>query len=245
MSRVVIVTGGSKGIGQAIALAFAEADTTVFFNYSSPDPAAAQETENQVAQAGGKAVGVRADVSDAKQIKGFFDQVLAETSRIDVLVNNAGLTRDGLLVRMKEADWDQVMAVNLKGAFLCAKLATKPMLKQRAGRIIHISSVVGAAGNPGQANYVAAKAGLMGLTRAMAKELGSRNITVNAVAPGLVETEMTADMAEQAKAAMLAQIPLGRAAKPSEIASVVRFLASDAAAYITGQVIHVSGGMYM
>ena len=243
--RIVVVTGGSKGIGRAICLAFAHADTQVWFNYSSADSGPADETVKLMAEAGGQAVGTRVNVASEEEVKAFLGSVVKESGRIDVLVNNAGITRDGLIVRMKEKDWDDVIDINLKGTFLCAKIAAKAMLKHRAGRIVNISSVVGASGNPGQANYVASKSGIIGLTRALAKELASRNITVNAVAPGYVETEMTAALADKAREAMISQIPLGRPGTPAEVAGVVRFLASDAAAYITGQVIHISGGMYM
>jgi 3-oxoacyl-[acyl-carrier protein] reductase len=242
--RTVVVTGGSKGIGRAVCLAFAGAGDRVFFNFGA-DKDAAAETERLAAMTEGGAVGIQADVSDEEQVKGFLESVLESATRIDVLVNNAGIVRDGLLVRMKTADWDDVMAVNLRGAFFCARLTAKAMLKRRSGRIVNISSVVGASGNPGQANYVASKAGLVGLTKAMARELASRGITVNAVAPGFVETEMTEGLPEKAREAMLETIPAGRAGTPGEVAAAVRFLASDEAAYITGQVIHVSGGMYM
>lgn len=244
IKRSVVITGGSKGIGRAIALAFAKPDTKIFFNYSS-DAAAAEETRELIAAAGGTATGLRADVSSEKDVAEFFESVISQAGRMDVLVNNAGITRDGLVVRMKEKDWDDVLNTNLKGAFLCSKLAAKPMIKQHFGRIINITSVVGAMGNPGQANYVASKAGVIGFTKALARELASRNITVNAVAPGYVDTEMTINLSEKAKEAMIAQIPLGRTAKPEDIAGVVEFLASEKAAYITGQVIHVNGGMYM
>ncbi|HAO20500.1 MAG: 3-oxoacyl-[acyl-carrier-protein] reductase [Desulfobacteraceae bacterium IS3] len=244
IKRTVVITGGSKGIGRAIALAFARPDTQIFFNYSS-DISAAEETQKLIAEAGGTAVGLRADVSSEKEVTEFFNAVLSKAGRIDVLVNNAGITRDGLIVRMKEKDWDDVLDTNLKGVFLCSKLVAKPMIKQHFGRIINITSVVGAMGNPGQANYVASKAGIIGFTKALARELASRNITVNAVAPGYVDTEMTLNLSEKAKDAMIAQIPLGRTAKPEDIAGVVEFLASEKAAYITGQVIHVNGGMYM
>ena len=173
------------------------------------------------------------------------EQILQESGRLDILVNNAGITRDNLILRMKEAEWDAVLGVNLKGAFNCIKAVSKPMLKQRQGRIINISSVVGVMGNPGQANYVAAKAGLIGLTKSVARELASRNITVNAVAPGFIQTEMTEALPEATKELMLSQIPLGRFGTTTEVAQAVAFLASEAAAYITGQVIHVNGGMLM
>jgi 3-oxoacyl-[acyl-carrier protein] reductase len=185
------------------------------------------------------------NVADTAQVQEALDRLIQESGRLDILVNNAGITRDNLIVRMKEAEWDQVLAVNLKGAYNCIRAATKPMLKQRYGRIINISSVVGVMGNPGQANYVASKAGLIGLTKAVARELGSRNITVNAVAPGFIQTEMTEALPQKTREEMLAQIPLRRFGTPEEVAHAVAFLASDAAAYLTGQVIHVNGGMIM
>ncbi len=242
--RVVVVTGGSKGIGRAVCEAFADARTRVYFNYSSSAEAAA-ETEERARAAGGRATGIQADVTDEADVARFFKTVLEETGRIDVLVNNAGVTRDGLLVRMKAKDWDDVLDTNLKGAFLCARTAAKTMIKQHAGRIINITSVVGMSGNPGQANYVASKAGLIGFTKAVAKELASRSVTVNAVAPGFIETDMTASLTDKARDAILSQIPLNRLGKAEDVAVAVAFLASDRAAYITGQVIGVSGGMYM
>jgi 3-oxoacyl-[acyl-carrier protein] reductase len=244
VKRTILVTGGSRGIGRGICLAFAHPDNHIFFNYSSACEAAAQ-TEQLVTDAGGTATGIQVNVASEKEVSEYVARALDETGRIDVLVNNAGITRDGLLVRMKEADWEDVLNINLKGTFLCIKAVTKPMMKQRYGRIINVSSVVGVSGNPGQANYVASKAGIIGLTKGVAKELASRNITANVVAPGYIETDMTADLPDKAKAAMVSQIPLGRAGTPDDIAAAVKFLASDAAAYITGQVIHVSGGMYM
>ncbi len=242
--RIILVTGGSKGIGRAICLALAGPDSRIYFNYSS-DTAAAAETEKIVAAAGGRAVGIQADVASEAAVQGLFDSLLKEAGGLDVLVNNAGITRDGLVLRMKEQDWDAVMDINLKGTFRCSKLAAKTMLKKRKGRIINISSVVAFSGNPGQANYVAAKSGIIGLTKALARELASRNITVNAVAPGYVETDMTGAMTEKARSSLLTQIPLGRVGMPEDVAEAVAFLASDGAGYITGQVIHVNGGMYM
>jgi len=242
--RTVVVTGGSRGIGRAICLELGGPGTHVFFNFVSREDAAV-ETEKLVAAASGTATGMRANVASAEDVNTFFNIITKETGRIDVLVNNAGISRDGLLVRMKDADWDAVLDINLKAAFLCAKNATKAMMKQRYGRIIFMTSVVGIIGNPGQANYAASKAGLIGLAKSMARELASRGITVNAVAPGLIETDMTASLPDKAKEAMVAQIPLGRAGKPEDIAAAVAFLVSDQASYITGQVIHVSGGMYI
>jgi 3-oxoacyl-[acyl-carrier protein] reductase len=244
VKRTIVVTGGTRGIGRAICLAFSEPGSSVYFNYASAS-AASNETEELIAKAGGCAKGMRVDVGSEKEVEEFFNKIVSDTGRIDVLVNNAGITRDGLLVRMKEKDWDDVIDTNLKGTFICTKMATKPMMRQRYGRIINITSVVGASGNPGQANYVASKAGIIGFTKAVAKELGSRGITVNAVAPGFVETDMTASLSEKVKEFMISQIPLGRAGRPEDVAETVLFLASDRASYITGQVIHVSGGMYM
>jgi len=248
--HTVVVTGGSRGIGRAICLALAAPETQIYFNYFSPtDPdaekAAADETERLVADAQGTAIGRSVNVAVEKEVADFFEEVLGATGRIDVLVNNAGITKDGLLVRMKEQDWDIVLDINLKGAFRCAQIAAKAMMKQRYGRIINISSVVGVTGNPGQANYSASKAGLIGLTKTTARELATRGVTVNAIAPGFIETDMTASLSEKARDAMLSQVPLGRAGQPEDIAAVVAFLAAENASYITGQVIHVSGGMYM
>jgi 3-oxoacyl-[acyl-carrier protein] reductase len=244
IKRTILVTGGSRGIGRGICLAFAHVDNHIFFNYSSAGEAAAQ-TEQLVAEAGGTATGLQVNVASEKEVSEFVARALDETGRIDVLVNNAGITRDGLLVRMKESDWEDVLNINLKGTFLCIKAVTRPMMKQRYGRIINVSSVVGVSGNPGQANYVASKAGIIGLTKGVARELASRGITANVVAPGYIETDMTADLPDKAKEAMVNQIPLGRVGTPEDIAAAVVFLASDQAAYITGQVLHISGGMYM
>ncbi len=240
----VVVTGGSRGIGRAICLAFCSPETHIYFNYSS-SKSAADETEKRIADAGGNAIGVCADISSEEDVADFFKSILVETGRIDVLVNNAGISRDGLIVRMKGSDWDKVLNTNLKGAFNCIKHAAKPMMKQRQGRIINITSIVGVIGNPGQASYVSSKSGLIGLTKAVAKELAPRNITVNAIAPGFIETDMTASLSDKNRETMINQIPLGRPGKPEEVAAVAVFLASDSSDYITGQVIHVSGGMYI
>lgn len=248
--RTVVVTGGSRGIGRAICIAMAGPDVRIFFNYFSPvDPegeaAAAAETVRAVADAGGEAVGTSVDVASPEAVERFFEEVIAATGRIDVLVNNAGITKDALLVRMKEADWDLVLEINLKAAFRCMQVAARTMMKQRSGRIVNMASIVGVIGNAGQANYVASKAGLIGLTKTAAKELAGRGVTVNAIAPGFIETDMTASLPDKVKEAMLSQIPLGRPGKPEDVAAAVSFLASDAAAYITGQVLHVSGGMFI
>ena len=243
--RVVVITGGSRGIGRAIAVRLADAQTAVYFNFSGPDPTDADETVRLVKASGGSGRGLRVNVSSRQDVQAFFNQIVEESGRVDVLVNNAGVTRDGLLVRMKEEDWDRVLDINLKGAFYCTQAVAKTMMKQRHGRIINITSVVGVMGNPGQANYVASKAGLIGLTKSTARELASRGITAKAVAPGFITTRMTGDLSDKVKEAMLAQIPLGRIGNPEDVAEVVAFLASEKAAYITGQVIHVNGGMYM
>ena len=248
--RTVVVTGASRGIGRSICLSLASPDTQIYFNYFSPgnpeaEEAAAAETEKLVADLGSSAVSMSVDVADAKDVEAFFEKIVNETGRVDILVNNAGITKDGLLVRMRENDWNMVLNINLKGAFTCTRLAARIMMKQRYGRIVNIASVVGVTGNPGQANYSASKAGLIGLTKTAAKELASRNVTVNAVAPGFIETDMTAALSEKARTAMLDQVPMRRGGQPEDVAAAVKFLASDDAAYITGQVIHVNGGMYM
>jgi 3-oxoacyl-[acyl-carrier protein] reductase len=242
--KVAVVTGGSRGIGRAICLHLAKMGVRVVINYVSR-PEAAEETRAQVEALGSECVVVKFDVADASEVQKAFKQITAECGRIDILVCNAGITRDGLLVKMKEEDWDQVMAVNLKGAFNCIKAGCRPMMKQRWGRIIIITSVVGFAGNAGQANYSAAKAGLVGLTRSTARELASRSITVNCVAPGYIDTEMTSELPEAVKEKILAEIPLNSLGKPEDIAGAVTYLASDAARYVTGQAIHVNGGMFM
>ncbi|MEJ5366336.1 MAG: 3-oxoacyl-[acyl-carrier-protein] reductase [Desulfosoma sp.] len=243
-SKVVLITGASRGIGRAIALAFAEPGSAVIINYRSGRDAA-EETAESVTQRGAQAVLRPFDVAQPEAVKAAFKDITDTFGRLDVLVNNAGITRDNIFPRLQESDWDDVLAVNLKGVFLCCQAAMRPMLKQRFGRIITITSVVGFTGNAGQCNYAAAKAGIMGLTRSLAREVISRNITVNAVAPGYIETEMTHGLSEEARRALLEQIPAGRTGTPEEVAAAVRFLASDEAGYITGQVLHVNGGMYM
>jgi 3-oxoacyl-[acyl-carrier protein] reductase len=239
-NKVVMITGGAAGIGRVVAESFAGEGARI----------AICDVNTQAGEAAAKALGPEAsfeqvDVANHKAVSSWVDGVVDRYGQIDVLVNNAGITRDGLIMRMKEEDWDAVISVNLKSAFNCIKAASKFMVKQRSGRIINLASVVGVMGNPGQANYVASKAGMIGLTKTVAKELGSRGITVNAVAPGFIETDMTAVLSDKAKEAMLSIIPLQRAGTPRDVADAITFLASDQAAYITGQVLHVTGGMYM
>lgn len=240
--QVAIVTGASRGIGRAIALQLASQGAKVVVNYASSS-AAAEEVVTEITANGGEALALKADVSQADQVDTLINTTLEKFKRVDILVNNAGITRDTLLLRMKLEEWQAVIDLNLTGVFLCTKLVSKIMLKQRYGRIINIASVAGQMGNPGQANYSAAKAGVIGFTKTVAKELASRGITVNAVAPGFITTDMTSDVKAEG---ILQYIPLGRFGQPEEIAGMVRFLASDpAAAYITGQVFNVDGGMVM
>ena len=240
--QTALVTGASRGIGRAVALALAGEGAEVVVNYAS-SPDAAEQVVAEIQAQGGSAYAVKADVGDEASVEALIKTVLKRSERIDVLVNNAGITRDGLLMRMKTEDWQAVINLNLTGVFLCTRAVARPMLKQRSGRIINITSVVGLMGNAGQANYAAAKAGVVGLTRSSAKEMASRGITVNAVAPGFIATDMTKDLEADA---ILGAIPLGRFGTPDQVAGTVRFLAADpAAAYITGQVLQVDGGMVM
>ncbi len=242
--KVAVVTGGSRGIGRAISLQLAKMGAKVIINYVSR-PEAAEETKTRIETLGGECVLVKFDVAKTAEVQEAFKQIISECGRVDILVCNAGVTRDGLLATMKEDDWDQVMAVNLKGAFNCIKAGCRPMMKQRWGRIIIITSVVGFSGNAGQANYSASKAGLVGLTRSSARELASRGITVNCVAPGYIATDMTSKLPETVKEKILSEIPLGILGEPGDIAGAVTYLASDDAGYVTGQTIHVNGGMFM
>jgi 3-oxoacyl-[acyl-carrier protein] reductase len=242
--QAALVTGASRGIGRAIAIELAQSGADVAVNYAGSEAAAA-EVVAIIEALGRKAIKIQANVGNAEQVDAMMKQVLDCFGKIDILVNNAGITRDNLIMRMKEEEFDEVININLKGVFNCIKAVSRPMMKQRSGRIINISSVVGVMGNAGQANYVAAKAGVIGLTKSTAKELASRGITVNAVAPGFITTDMTDKLSDEMRAQLLQQIPLAKLGSPEDIAKVVRFLASDDSAYLTGQTIHVDGGMHM
>ena len=242
--KTAVVTGGSRGLGRAVCLELARGGANVVFCYAGNE-AAAKETTAACEALGAKALAVQCDVAKADEVKALMDAAVKEFGRIDILVNNAGITRDGLLMMMKEEDFDAVIAANLKGTFLCMKAVSRIMMKQRYGRIVNLSSVVGLRGNAGQVNYAASKAGVVGMTKSLAKELASRGVTVNAVAPGFIATDMTAAMTDAAKEATLASIPLQRLGAPEDVAHAVAFLASDEAAYITGQVLCVDGGMAM
>lgn len=242
--KAAIVTGASRGIGREIALHLANEGAKVAVNYSGSKEKA-DEVVELIKNAGGEAFAIQADVSNQESVKNMIDETIATFGSIDILVNNAGITRDNLLMRMKEDEWDDVININLKGVFLCTKGVTRQMMRQRAGKIVNVASIVGVSGNPGQANYVAAKAGVIGLTKTTAKELATRNINVNAVAPGFITTDMTEALSEDVQKQMLANIPLGKLGSPENVAKTVLFLLSDDAAYITGQTIHVDGGMVM
>jgi 3-oxoacyl-[acyl-carrier protein] reductase len=243
-NKSVLITGASRGIGRAIALYFAKNGAKVAVNYSGSE-AKANEVVEEIKANGGTAFSIKADISNSEEVTDMVKSVIDEFGSLDVLVNNAGITRDNLLMRMMEEDWDAVINTNLKGVFLTTKAVTRQMMKQRNGRIINIASIVGVSGNAGQANYVAAKAGVIGLTKTTAKELSSRGITVNAIAPGFIETDMTGKLEEGIKEDMLRNIPLARFGQPDDIAAATAFLASDASSYITGQTLHVDGGMVM
>ena len=242
--KTAVVTGGSRGIGRAIVVALAAEGAKVAVIYAG-NAAAAEETLSLIKEQGGEAVAMQCDVADDAAVSDMINAVKEQFGSVDILVNNAGITRDGLLMRMKEGDWQAVLDTNLTGVFHCTKAVTKLMMKQRSGAIINITSVVGQTGNAGQANYAAAKAGMIGFTKSVAKELASRGIRVNAVAPGCIDTDMTAVLSDAVKEDMLKSIPLGRVAQPEEVAKAVVFLASDNASYITGQVLNVDGGMVM
>ncbi len=242
--RVIVITGASRGIGRAVAVMMAEPGRDIVVNYQSGE-AAARETASLVEARGGTPHLRPFSVADADGVKDTFKDIAKTLGRIDVLVNNAGIARDNLLATMKQSEWDDVIATNLKGVFLCSQAVVKTMMRQRYGRIVNLTSVVGVMGNPGQSNYCAAKAGIIGFTRSLAREIISRNITVNAVAPGFIETDMTAHIPDKGREELLAQIPAGRYGSPDDVAAAVKFLASEEAGYITGQVLHVNGGMFM
>ncbi|NCC95747.1 MAG: 3-oxoacyl-[acyl-carrier-protein] reductase [Synergistales bacterium] len=242
--RVALITGGAKGIGKAISLRLASLGYRVAINYRSSSQAASSLVD-QITASGGVAMSVAGDVSSSDDVKGIFSSVVAELGPVEILINNAGITRDGLLMRMKDSDWDSVIDGNLKSAFICSREAIKSMSKGRWGRIVNMASVVGLIGNPGQANYCSSKAGLIGLTKSVAREYAQRGVTVNAVAPGFVQTDMTDNLPQQVKDDMMRSIPAGRPGSVEDIASAVAFLVSDEASYITGQVLAVDGGMTM
>ena len=242
--KVALVTGGSRGIGKAIALELAKGGATVVINYNGSRDKA-MDLKQEIEGRGGRAEIYQCNVSDFAKCEELVHGIVKQYGSLDILVNNAGITKDGLLMKMSEEDFDKVVDVNLKGAFNTIRFASRQMLKQKSGRIINLSSVVGVAGNTGQANYASSKAGIIGLTKAAAKELASRGITVNAIAPGFIETDMTDALPEKVKEATVSQIPLGRFGRPQDVARLAAFLASEASGYITGQVIHVDGGMVM
>ncbi|MFK9092390.1 3-oxoacyl-[acyl-carrier-protein] reductase [Bacillus salipaludis] len=242
--KAALVTGASRGIGREIALELARQGANVAVNFAGSE-AKANEVVDEIKALGRDAFAVKCNVSNSEEVAEMVKGTIDRFGKIDILVNNAGITKDNLLMRMKEEEWDDVLNINLKGVFLCTKAVTRQMMKQRVGRIINIASIVGVSGNPGQANYVAAKAGVIGLTKTTAKELASRNITVNAIAPGFITTDMTDKLSEEVKSEMLKQIPLARLGEPKDIAKLTTFIASDDSSYITGQTFHVDGGMVM
>ena len=242
--KVALVTGASRGIGRAVAICLAKSGAKIAVNYAG-NQAAAEEVKQIIEQNGGEAILVQADISNAESVDAMVATVMEVFGRIDILVNNAGITRDTLLMRMKEADWNAVIQTNLTGVFYVTKAVSKIMMKQRYGKIVNMSSVVGLMGNAGQANYAAAKAGVIGFTKSMAKELAARNITVNAIAPGFIATDMTAVLSDKVKEDLATKIPMGRLGEADDIASAVLFLVSDSASYITGQTLNVDGGMVM
>jgi 3-oxoacyl-[acyl-carrier protein] reductase len=242
--KIAVVTGGSRGIGKALCVRLAKMGAIVVVNYVSR-PDAAEATVASIQEAGGNAVACQFDVADSEQVQAAFKKILADFGRVDILVNNAGITRDGLIAMMKEQAWDEVIDTNLKGAFNCIKAVSRPMMKQRWGRIVSITSVIGFAGNAGQANYAAAKAGMVGLTRSVAKELASRGVTVNGVAPGYIDTDMTKELAEEVTEKIKAEIPMNSLGTVEDVAAAVAYLVSEEARYVTGQFIHVNGGMFM
>ncbi|MDP2271916.1 MAG: 3-oxoacyl-[acyl-carrier-protein] reductase [Archangium sp.] len=243
-NKVALVTGGSRGIGRAISIELAKRGANVVLSYAGNEAAAA-ETVKAIVDAGGKAKAIRFDVADSEGCSAAVDGVVKEFGRLDVLVNNAGVAIDGLLMRFKDDDWDKTLDTNLKGAFMLMRAVSRPMMKQKGGAIVNVSSIVGEMGNAGQAAYSASKAGLLGLTKSIARELASRNIRVNAVTPGFITTDMTSALSPELKEKMSAAIPLSRIGNAEEVAAAVAFLASDAASYITGEVLKVNGGMYM
>lgn len=242
--KVALITGGSRGIGRATALELASLGAKVAVNYAGSE-GKAQEVVEEIKAMGGEAIKIKADVANSEEVQAMIKEVIGTFGSLDILVNNAGITRDNLLMRMKEDEWDSVIATNLKGVFLCTKAVSRQMMKQRSGRIINISSIVGVSGNAGQANYVAAKAGVIGLTKTSAQELAARGITVNAIAPGFIATDMTDELSEEVKNGILSQVPLAKFGEVADVAKVVAFLASEGSKYMTGQTLHVDGGMVM
>ncbi len=242
--KTAIITGGSRGIGAEIARKFAAEGAKVVVNYSGSQEKA-EAVVAEIESNGGTAIAVKANVSEADSVKAMIDETMKTFGSVDILVNNAGITRDNLMMRMKDDEWDDVININLKGVFICTKAVTRQMMKQRSGRIVNIASIVGVMGNAGQANYVASKAGVIGLTKTTARELASRGITANAVAPGFITTDMTDQLNEDVQKTMMGQIPLGRFGAPEDVAKAALFLASDDASYMTGQTLHLDGGMVM